>query len=132
MLFHSFSFPKALTSCTKFDFQNREFIRSAALAGWPSITQAAKYWGIWIEVHRCSTRKNEFDLDNALKLVVDAFCKEQFRKHDINSQFKQVGLFENDSIETVPLLGARGKMVGGPNVTFVEIRGWAEGEKIEF
>ncbi len=132
MLFHSFSFPKAITYAREIDFENRELIRRAALDSFPSAVPAVKYWGFRIEVHKCSRPMKEFDIENVPKLIVDAFCKKQFKKWDRKSQFQHAGLYENDTIDTVRLLEVRGERIDGPDVTFVEIHGWAEGEQIEF
>ncbi len=132
MLVHSFNYPKAITYSREIDFENRELIRKAALDGFPSAIPAVKFWGFRIDVRKCSKPMKEFDIENVPKLIVDAFCKKQFKTFDRMSQYKNVALYENDTIDTVRLLEVRGERVHGPDVTFVEVHGWGEGEKIEF
>jgi hypothetical protein len=132
MLIHSFSFDKAITYAREIDFENRELIRKAALDGMPLPIPTVKYWGFRIDVRKCSKPMREFDIENVPKLIVDAFCRKQFTKWDRMSQYKHAGLYENDTIDTVRLLEVKGERIDGPDITFVEIHGWTEAEKIEF
>jgi hypothetical protein len=100
--------------------------------GFPRLVSNVRYWGFRILVTKSRRRRGEFDIENVPKLIIDAFCAKQFGKWDKHSKYCSLGLYDNDTIDTVCLLLVRGERSSGPDATSVEIHGWSEGESIEF
>ncbi|MBI4094570.1 MAG: hypothetical protein HY435_00030, partial [Candidatus Liptonbacteria bacterium] len=117
-----FEYPKAFTWARMdpghTDPEKREYIREIAAKSFPATIPDVQRWAFGISVAKHGNVR--FDIDNVPKLIIDAFCKRQIRED--NSKYPQVGLFEDDTIDTVRILNIRGER-GRKDFTKVEIFG---------
>jgi hypothetical protein len=102
-----FEFDGAFTSCTPDDRRLREIIREFASRSFPVEVPQAKWWAFRVVIQREGT--GPFDLDNALKLVVDSFGKRQILRDA--SAYPNVGLFPDDTIDSVRMMQIAGTPV---------------------
>ncbi|GHO75246.1 hypothetical protein KSD_30170 [Ktedonobacter sp. SOSP1-85] len=111
-LLDSFDYPNAFTSADKTK-SRREIIRKAAAEkiSEEKIRNArydAKWWAFRIYFHIKPRGTQAFDIENASKLVIDAFSKKTLEADQ--SPFKdRLALFEDDSIEYVRVIEIGGK-----------------------
>lgn len=99
------------------DLEKRERIREVASAAVSSIPPEAKQWAIRIFVRKAGARR--FDIENVPKLIVDAFCRRQISAD--GSQFADLALYEDDTVDYVTCLQVAGERIDGPESTTVEI-----------
>ena len=107
-------------------------IRDAALVAFPTLPTDARYWGFNIHVRKKPRPKRDFDLENVPKLIVDAFCRKQIMSRKTPSNFAQVGLYDDDTIDHVRMISVSGERTAGPDETIIEIHCWKEEEPIQF
>jgi hypothetical protein len=137
MLIHWFEISRSFTygrtdKPEESDFSKRELIREAALRDFPSNVPPVDVWGFNIVVYRNLAKKGQFDIENVPKLIIDAFCGQQFKKWDKLSKYRHLALYPNDSIDIVRLLTVRGERIDGTDRMRIEIHGWSNSEPLEF
>jgi len=118
-LFLHFKFRQILTWGAD-DRNSREVIRRSALENFPQNTPNYEWYGFYIKV-----RRNRFarplDIENVPKLIVDAFSRNQIEKDQSN--YAQVGIYDDDSLEYVRALQVEGEFTEDENSTEIWIYG---------
>jgi len=118
-LIHRFDFPKALTWGDK-DPEKREYIRSQAKEGFPVAIPDLAWWAFRIYVKK-NRRARKFDVDNVVKLIVDAFCRDEIQRDQ--SQYPELCLYEKDTIDVIRVIEVGGERTEDIDHTEVEIFG---------
>lgn len=117
---HSFDFPEAFTWGQDYR-SKRERIPAFAFENFPKDIPQVKWWAFRIYVRKSLSGNKRFDIENIPKLIVDSFSKWQIQEEV--SHYTGLGLFEDDTIESVRMIEVRGEPVSGPNTTRVDIFG---------
>ncbi|HWG89986.1 MAG TPA: hypothetical protein VNZ52_03965 [Candidatus Thermoplasmatota archaeon] len=117
--FYQFSYPQAFTyGERKSSERNIAYIRSQVVGrgDWPAVVPTQVVWGFRIELRKArpqaENHKKGFDLDNAAKAPVDAFCRGLIERHDPlreRPEWRPLALFEDDHIGQVGMLQLQGR-----------------------
>jgi hypothetical protein len=100
------------------DREKRERIREAALPFLGNVLASRELICFRITVRK--GRKRKFDIENVLKPIIDAFCRGQIIRDQ--SAFPGVGLYDDDSLDHVPMLQVAGERSSdGVDSTVIEI-----------
>ena len=119
VLVHQFEYPKAFTWGDK-DPEKREFIRAEAKEGFPASIPDLAWWAFRIYVKK-GMKAKKFDVDNVVKLVVDAFCRDEIVRDQ--SGYPELCLYEKDTIDVIRVIQVAGERTEGTDHTYVEIFG---------
>jgi hypothetical protein len=108
----------------KTDYRKRQRLRSLAV-GLLRKPSNAKWWAVRVSVKR--RRRGRFDIENAAKIIVDAFCGRQIaadaRRYPEDMSFVEAELYPDDSVDHVRVLRVVGER-GDSDATTVEIFGY--------
>jgi len=96
-LIHHFSIPDIFTWGNR-DIEKREEIRRVALKDFPRGPFGYEWYGFRIRVRRKESRR-DLDLENVLKLIVDAFSRRMVVKDD--SESREIKICDNDDLRWV-------------------------------
>ena len=66
-------------------------------------------------------KAKKFDVDNVVKLVVDAFCRDEIVRDQ--SGYPELCLYEKDTIDVIRVIQVAGERTEGTDHTYVEIFG---------
>lgn len=123
---HSFSILEAFTYADtrkgQTDTDKRERIRTRAAEDFPDSIPTVEWWAFRIFVKKSGNRR--FDIESVPKLIVDAFCRRQIQED--GSQYKQPGLFSDDTIDFVRVIEVGGMRSQDENTIKVEVFGCKE------
>jgi hypothetical protein len=121
--FLSFSLKEAFTYADTrpghTDWEKRDYIRLVASTNFPKSIPKVDWWAFRIFVRKSGNR--QFDIENVPKLIVDAFCKKQITLD--GSVQKEIGLYEDDTIDFVRIIQVSGERSTTEDSTIVEIFG---------
>jgi hypothetical protein len=120
---HSFTLKEAFTYADmrpgQTNKEKRERIRRAASANFPPGIPKVEWWAFRIIVKKCGNR--QLDIENVPKLIVDAFCQKQITQDE--SAQKEIGLYEDDTIDFVRIIQVGGERSTIEDSIIVEIFG---------
>lgn len=119
-LFLHFKFQQILTWGNN-DKDKREFIRQSALEGFPKQSQKYEWYAFNIKVNRNRFIKQQLDIENVPKLIIDAFSRNLISKD--KSAYSQVGIYDDDSLEYVRVLYVEGELTNSEDSTEVWVYG---------